>query len=77
MEEKELNEEKKSQKTVKKPPAKFYKEGKKRKVEAIIDNELKKKIEKAESLSKDKKEGVKKEKKVLKYKQFRGLVFYI
>lgn len=59
-----MNEEKKSQKTIKKPPAKLYKE-QKRKVEAIIDVELKKKIEKAESLSKDKKDGVKKEKKVL------------
>ncbi|EFN87409.1 DNA topoisomerase 2 isoform X2 [Harpegnathos saltator] len=59
LEEKERKEENKSKQTVKKPPSKFYKEDTRR-IVPVIDVELKKKIEKADIVSKDKKEGIKK-----------------
>lgn len=49
---------------MKKPPPKFYNSGEMRKIVPIIDGELKKKIEKADIVSKDKKEGIKKQPKV-------------
>lgn len=64
VEEKEKKEESKSRNNIKKPPAKFYKQEDIRRIVPIIDNELKKKIEKANIVSKDKKEGIKKHPKV-------------
>ncbi|XP_034948461.1 DNA topoisomerase 2 [Chelonus insularis] len=57
---KEAKEEGKNAKTSKKPPAKLYKAEEVRKIEPIIDSDLKKRIEKADIVSKDKKEGIKK-----------------
>ncbi|XP_076674328.1 DNA topoisomerase 2 [Andrena cerasifolii] len=62
IEDKERKEELKSNKNVKKPPSKFYTSDDVRRILPIIDEELKKKIEKAEIISKDKKEGIKKPK---------------
>ncbi|XP_076297537.1 DNA topoisomerase 2 isoform X2 [Lasioglossum baleicum] len=60
VEEKERKDEQKSSKTIKKPPTKFYSPETVRRVVPVIDTELKKKIEKADIVSKDKKEGIKK-----------------
>ncbi|XP_032667667.1 DNA topoisomerase 2 isoform X2 [Odontomachus brunneus] len=60
LEEKERKEENKSKQAVKKPPSKFYKMEDTRRIVPVIDVELKKKIEKADIVSKDKKEGIKK-----------------
>ncbi|XP_014482998.1 PREDICTED: DNA topoisomerase 2 isoform X2 [Dinoponera quadriceps] len=60
LEEKERKEENKSKQAVKKPPQKFYKVEDTRRIIPVIDVELKKKIEKADIVSKDKKEGIKK-----------------
>lgn len=65
MEDKERKEELKSNKNIKKPPSKFYASDDIRRILPIIDVELKKKIEKAEIVSKDKKEGIKKQPKVV------------
>nr|XP_033326918.1 DNA topoisomerase 2 isoform X1 [Megalopta genalis] len=62
IEEKERKEEQKLSKTIKKPPNKFYSPDTIRRVVPVIDIELKKKIEKADIMSKDKKEGIKKPK---------------
>ncbi|XP_076228043.1 DNA topoisomerase 2 [Nomia melanderi] len=59
-EEKERKEEQKMNKAIKKPPTKFYSSDTIRRIVPVIDTELKKKIEKAEIVSKDKKEGIKK-----------------
>ncbi|XP_051156221.1 DNA topoisomerase 2 [Leptopilina boulardi] len=69
IEDKEKEESKKYQKNMKKPPPKFYNSGEMRKIVPIIDGELKKKIEKADIVSKDKKEGIKKQPKVKKEKE--------
>lgn len=45
---------------MKKPPSKFYKVEDTRRILPVIDDELKKKIERADIVSKDKKEGIKK-----------------
>lgn len=45
---------------MKKPPQRFYKGEDTRRIVPVIDVELKKKIEKANIVSKDKKEGIKK-----------------
>lgn len=66
VEEKERKEEQKSRSNIKKPPAKFYKEEDTRRIVPTIDIELKKKIEKADIVSKDKKEGIKKQPKIKK-----------
>ncbi|XP_011505758.1 PREDICTED: DNA topoisomerase 2 isoform X2 [Ceratosolen solmsi marchali] len=68
VEEKERKEEAKSRIKTKKPPQKIYKEEDTRRVLPIIDTELKKKIEKADIVVKDKKEGIKKERRVKKEK---------
>lgn len=60
MEEKELKEQTKTKQTEKKPPSRFYKVEDTRRIVPVIDVELKKKIEKADIVSKDKKEGIKK-----------------
>lgn len=60
MEEKERKEESKTKQNEKKPPSRFYKGEDSRRIIPIIDLELKKKIEKADTVSKDKKEGIKK-----------------
>lgn len=60
MEDKERNEQIKTKKTEKKPPSRFYKMEDTRRILPVIDVELKKKIEKADIVSKDKKEGIKK-----------------
>ncbi|XP_018314763.1 DNA topoisomerase 2 isoform X2 [Mycetomoellerius zeteki] len=61
VEDKEQKEQIKSKQAVKKPPSKFYsKMEDTRRIVPIIDVELKKKIEKADIVSKDKKEGIKK-----------------
>ncbi|XP_011340698.1 DNA topoisomerase 2 isoform X1 [Ooceraea biroi] len=60
LEEKERKEETKSKQNEKKPPSKFYKGEDTRRILPVIDVELKKKIEKADIVSKDKKEGIKK-----------------
>lgn len=62
LEEKERKEESKSKQNEKKPPSRFYKGEDTRRILPVIDVELKKKIEKADIVSKDKKEGVKKPK---------------
>ncbi|XP_034171791.2 DNA topoisomerase 2 isoform X1 [Osmia lignaria lignaria] len=62
IEEKERKDEQKSRQTIKKPPQRFYSSDEMRRVEPVIDTELKKKIEKANIVSKDKKEGIKKQK---------------
>lgn len=49
-------------KNVKKPPTKFYNRDEMRRIEPSIDAELKKKIEKLDEHTKDKKEGIVKEK---------------
>lgn len=67
--EKEEKEEITARKGAKKPPPKVYSYDAKRKIEAVIDTELKKKIEKADIVSKDKKDGVKKQPKVKKEKE--------
>jgi len=67
LEEKEQNEQNKSKQTVKKPPSKFYKMEDTRRIVPVIDVELKKKIEKADIVSKDKKEGIKKSRVSLIY----------
>ncbi|CAK9796483.1 DNA topoisomerase 2 [Anthophora plagiata] len=66
LEEKEKKEEHKSKQTNKKPPSKFYSNDDIRRIVPIIDTELKRKIERADIVSKDKKEGVKKLQKVKK-----------
>lgn len=66
LEEKELKEENKSKQSNKKPPSKFYKNEDTRRIVPIIDVELKKKIEKADIVSKDKKEGIVKKPRVKK-----------
>ena len=66
VEDKERKEELKSNKNIKKPPSKFYTSDDIRRILPIIDEELKKKIEKAEIVSKDKKEGIKKQPKIKK-----------
>lgn len=61
MEEKERKDENKSKQATKKPPSKFYsKMEETRRILPIIDIEMKKKIEKADIVSKDKKDGIKK-----------------
>lgn len=60
MEEKEQKEF--SKRNDKKPPSRFYKVEDTRRIVPIIDGELKKKIEKADIVTKDKKEGIKKTK---------------
>lgn len=60
LEEKELKEQTKTKQTEKKPPSRFYKVEDTRRIVPVIDVELKKKIEKADIVSKDKKEGIKK-----------------
>ncbi|XP_036151138.1 DNA topoisomerase 2 isoform X2 [Monomorium pharaonis] len=61
LEEKEQKEQIKSKQHEKKPPSKFYsKTEDTRRIAPVIDVELKKKIEKADIVSKDKKEGIKK-----------------
>jgi len=60
LEEKERKEETKSKQNEKKPPSRFYKGDDTRRIVPVIDVELKKKIEKADTVSKDKKEGIKK-----------------
>jgi hypothetical protein len=60
LEEKERKEETKSKQNEKKPPSRFYKGEDTRRIIPVIDIELKKKIERADTVSKDKKEGVKK-----------------
>ncbi|XP_017879111.1 DNA topoisomerase 2 isoform X2 [Ceratina calcarata] len=62
IEEKEQKEELKSRMNIKKPPVKFYNTDDVRRIEPIIDTELKKKIDKANIASKDKKEGIKRQK---------------
>lgn len=64
MEEKEQKEESKSKRNDKKPPSKFYKNEDTRRIVPVIDVELKKKIEKADIVSKDKKEGIIKKSRV-------------
>ncbi|XP_024882448.1 DNA topoisomerase 2 isoform X1 [Temnothorax curvispinosus] len=62
LEEKEQKEQKKTKQSEKKPPSRFYKMEDTRRILPVIDVELKKKIEKADIVSKDKKEGIKKPK---------------
>ncbi|CAD1477982.1 unnamed protein product [Heterotrigona itama] len=62
LEEKERKEEQKSKQCIKKPPSKYYTSDDIRRIVPTIDTELKKKIEKADIVSKDKKEGNKKQK---------------
>ncbi|XP_017797949.1 PREDICTED: DNA topoisomerase 2 [Habropoda laboriosa] len=66
LEEKEKKEERKSKQSNKKPPSKYYNNDSIRRIVPTIDTELKRKIEKAENVSKDKKEGIKKHQKVKK-----------
>lgn len=66
VEDKERKEDLKSNKNNKKPPSKFYASDDIRRILPIIDDELKKKIEKADIMSKDKKEGIKKQPKIKK-----------
>ncbi|XP_053982250.1 DNA topoisomerase 2 isoform X2 [Hylaeus volcanicus] len=66
LEEKEQKEELKSAKLIKKPPSKIYASNSIRRIVPVIDTELKKKIEKADIVSKDKKEGIKKQPRVKK-----------
>ncbi|PBC27663.1 DNA topoisomerase [Apis cerana cerana] len=61
LEEKERKEEQKSKQCIKKPPSKYYTSDDIRRIIPIIDTELKRKIEKADIVSKDKKEGIKKQ----------------
>lgn len=58
VEEKEQKEQIKSKQSDKKPPSRFYKMEDTRRILPVIDVELKKKIEKADIVSKDKKEGI-------------------
>ncbi|XP_011051351.1 PREDICTED: DNA topoisomerase 2 isoform X1 [Acromyrmex echinatior] len=61
VEDKEQKEQMKTKQTVKKPPSRFYsKMEDTRRIVPVINVELKKKIEKADIVSKDKKEGIKK-----------------
>ncbi|CAL7944561.1 unnamed protein product [Xylocopa violacea] len=60
VEEKERKEEEKSKTCIKKPPSKYYVSDSIRRIVPVIDIELKKKIDKADIVSKDKKEGIKK-----------------
>ncbi|XP_011646495.1 DNA topoisomerase 2 isoform X1 [Pogonomyrmex barbatus] len=60
LEEKEQKDQIKSKQNEKKPPSRFYKMEDTRRIIPVIDVELKKKIEKADIVSKDKKEGIKK-----------------
>ncbi|XP_076242907.1 DNA topoisomerase 2 [Calliopsis andreniformis] len=62
IEDKERKEDIKMNKNIKKPPSKFYTNDDIRRIVPIIDTELKKKIERAEIVSKDKKEGIKRPK---------------
>ncbi|XP_077279130.1 DNA topoisomerase 2 [Temnothorax americanus] len=62
LEEKEQKEQKKTKQSERKPPSRFYKMEDTRRILPVIDVELKKKIEKADIVSKDKKEGIKKPK---------------
>lgn len=64
MEQKEAKDEAKVSGKAKKPPPKIYKQEDTRRIVPIIDNEMKKKIEKADIMTKDKKDGIKKERKV-------------
>ncbi|XP_029170014.1 DNA topoisomerase 2 isoform X2 [Nylanderia fulva] len=66
LEEKEQKEENKAKQTTKKPPSRFYKNEDTRRIIPTIDVELKKKIEKADIVSKDKKEGIIKKPRVKK-----------
>ena len=70
IEEKERKNEQKSLQGIKKPPQKFYSSNERRPVPPVIDAELKKKIEKADIVSKDKKDGVKKQSKVNNFTYF-------
>ncbi|XP_057320672.1 DNA topoisomerase 2 [Microplitis mediator] len=65
VEAKEVKDEGKSSKLNKKP-AKIPKSESVRKIEPVVDNELKKRIERADAVSKDKKEGIKKQPRVKK-----------
>ncbi|XP_012272821.1 DNA topoisomerase 2 [Orussus abietinus] len=66
IEEKERKDEQKSRQNAKKPPPKFYKGEDTRRIAPIIDTDLKKKIEKADIVAKDKKDGIKKQPKIKK-----------
>ncbi|XP_014218096.1 DNA topoisomerase 2 isoform X3 [Copidosoma floridanum] len=68
VEEKERKEDIKDLNKAKKPMGKIHKEENARRIAPTIDTELKKKIEKADVVVKDKKEGIKKERKVKKEK---------
>lgn len=57
---------------MKKPPAKLYRDEDPRRIEPTIDAEMKKKIEKAETVSRDKKDGIKRERKV---RQLEGIAY--
>jgi hypothetical protein len=62
---------------IKKPPQKIYKEEDTRRILPTIDVELKKKIEKADIVVKDKKDGIKKERKVIEKNYIIKLQMYI
>ncbi|XP_011866622.1 PREDICTED: DNA topoisomerase 2 isoform X2 [Vollenhovia emeryi] len=62
LEDKEKKDQNKAKQKEKKPPSRFYKNDDTRRIVPFIDVELKKKIEKADIVSKDKKEGIKKPK---------------
>ncbi|OAD58830.1 DNA topoisomerase 2 [Eufriesea mexicana] len=66
LEDKERKEDNKSKQCIKKPPSKYYTSDDIRRIVPIIDIELKRKIEKADIVSKDKKEGIKKHQKIKK-----------
>ncbi|XP_011872307.1 PREDICTED: DNA topoisomerase 2-alpha-like, partial [Vollenhovia emeryi] len=62
LEEKEKKDQNKAKQNMKNPPWRFYKNDDTRRIVPFTDVELKKKIEKADIVSKDKKEGIKKPK---------------
>ncbi|XP_076765755.1 DNA topoisomerase 2 [Xylocopa sonorina] len=66
LEDKEKKEEQKSKQSIKKPPSKYYVSDDIRRIIPTIDTELKRKIEKADIVSKDKKEGIKKLQRIKK-----------
>lgn len=74
VEKQELKDEAKTSGKTKKPPPKLYKNEDSRRIVPVIDTEMKKKIEKADIVTKDKKEGIKKERKVLYYSFINNII---
>lgn len=66
----------KSKKTAKKPSPKIYTD-EQRRIVPIIDDDMKKKVEKADTVFKDKKDGIKKPPRVVSCSVERKICFFV